>query len=85
MCLSLLFGWYMLEKGDLEPNGKLFDAKSEEGNGNFGDRKLSLRKWLAGHQDMRRQERRNFIRKRERERGINGYLGYRGRESIRRG
>ena len=38
MCYSFLFGWYMLEEGELDPNGKLFYAKLEEGNGGLGDK-----------------------------------------------
>ena len=32
----------MLEKGDIDPNGKFFLSKSEEGNGGLGDRKIVI-------------------------------------------
>ena len=35
----LIFYWYMLEEGGLDPIGKLFYAKLEEGNGGLGYRK----------------------------------------------
>ena len=34
----------------MDPNGKLFNAKSEKGNVGLGDEKLSLQKDLAGCQ-----------------------------------
>ena len=32
----------MLEEGDLVPNGKLFNAKLEEGYGGLGGRKITI-------------------------------------------
>ena len=32
----------MIEEGEMDPNGKLFDAKQEEVNGGLGDRKCFI-------------------------------------------
>ena len=34
--------WYMIEEVDLDPNGKLFESKLEEGNGGLGNRKIIM-------------------------------------------
>ena len=38
MCYSSIFGWYLLEVGDLEPNGKLIYTKLEGLNEGLGYR-----------------------------------------------
>ena len=60
----------MLEEGEVDHNGKSFDAKLEEGYGVLGDIKPSLQKGLAGHQYMSKQERQYFEEKHKEGRGI---------------
>ena len=40
--LMFLFVLYILEGGDLDPNGNLFYEKLGEGNGDLGDRKIVI-------------------------------------------
>ena len=40
--LQFIFGQYMLEEVGLDPNGKLFYAELEEGNGGLGYRKIVI-------------------------------------------
>ena len=45
----------------MDPNGKLFYAKLEEGNGDFGDLKPSLSNGREGLQEMRRKGKGVFL------------------------
>ena len=63
----------MLEEGELDPNGKLFYAKLEEGNGGLGDRKIVIAE-RAGR-SPRGEEAREAGFLLERERGKGGFMG----------